>query len=313
MLALTATASAETRKKSIQMLSLNNCGKIVVSPNRENIKIYLQKVKNDTSDNFLWLAQELAEKQISCRKVLIYVRDFQRWSEIYHFFMQRLGDKAYYPPGAPKTSLNRMVAMYHRGTCLSVQEITLASLKDSSGKVRGVIATSALGMGVDIKELHHVINYGPPSDIESYIQEIGRVGRDGNQSEALLLYHGRQLHNCTAEMVEYLKSTSCRRTKLLSLFDDSTVCGSSFTGPKHLCCDVCALGCNCEATDCPDQNDSMVSLKMMNVEVISSENIRSVSDGQKNKLKDNLKECQKGIKEELLKSNPHFFIPMLTM
>ena len=47
------------------------------------------------------------------------------------------------------------------------------------------IATTALGMGVDIKGLHWIINYGPPSDIESYVQELGRAGRDGKQSEAL--------------------------------------------------------------------------------------------------------------------------------
>ncbi|KAL9976770.1 hypothetical protein ACROYT_G014100 [Oculina patagonica] len=43
MLALTATASAATRKKIIEMLSLNKCVQIVVSPNRDNIKLYLQK------------------------------------------------------------------------------------------------------------------------------------------------------------------------------------------------------------------------------------------------------------------------------
>lgn len=38
-----------------------------------------------------------------------------------------------------------------------------------------------------------VINYGPPNDIESYVQAFGRVGRDGMNSEALLLFYGRQL------------------------------------------------------------------------------------------------------------------------
>ena len=110
-------------------------------------------------------------------KVLIYVRDYQRCSEVYHLFMQSLGTKAYYPPSATKTSENRMVAMtYHSGTSPSVQEVVLASLNDPNGKVRIIIATTALGMGVDIKGLHRIINYGPPSDIESYIQELGRAG-----------------------------------------------------------------------------------------------------------------------------------------
>ena len=70
MLTLTATASAGTRKEVIESV------RIVVSPNRDNIKLYLEKVKNDISDNFMWLVNELEQKQLDCPKVLIYVRDY---------------------------------------------------------------------------------------------------------------------------------------------------------------------------------------------------------------------------------------------
>ena len=59
-----------------------------------------------------------------------------------------------------------------------IQEVVLASLNDPYGTVRIIIATTALGMGVDIKGLHRITNYGPPSDIESYIQELESAGRD---------------------------------------------------------------------------------------------------------------------------------------
>ena len=308
MLALTATASAGTRKKVVEMLSLNKSVQIVVSPNRDNIKLYLQKVTNEISDNFMWLVNELEQKQIKCPKVLIYVRDYQRCSEIYHLFMQCLGSKAYFPPSAPKKSENRMIAMYHSGTSPSTQEVVLSSLNDPNGKVRIIIATTALGMGVDIKGLHRVINYGPPSDNESYIQELGRAGRDGKQSEALLIFHGRQLRHCTPEMLEYLKSTSCRRSKLLELFDKGTVSSYSFSRAKHLCCDVCALECTCtgESMNCPDIHDSMNSLKMKGTDM-ANEKCRPVSFDQKHKLKDLLRECQKKRREELLESNPKLF------
>lgn len=307
MLALTATASAATRKKIIEMLSLNKCVQIVVSPNRDNIKLYLQKVTSEISDNFMWLVHELEEKQIECPKVLIYVKDYQQCSELYHLFMQHLGAKAYYPPCAKKTSENRMVAMYHSGTSPSIQGVVLASLKDPSGKVRIIIATNALGMGVDIKGLHRIINYGPPSDIESYLQEVGRAGRDGKQSEALLVFHGQQLRHCTPEMLEYLKSTSCRRSKLLELFDKGTVSSQSFSREKHRCCDVCALKCTCESVDCPDIHDSMNSLKLKSTDTTTSQNLRPVSTEQKQKLKDLLRECQKEMREEIFRSNPKLF------
>ena len=51
-------------------------------------------------------------------------------------------------------------------------------------------------MGVDIKGVLRVINYGPPNKPESCEQAFGRVGRDGTNSEALLLFHGQQPPLC---------------------------------------------------------------------------------------------------------------------
>ena len=105
--------------------------------------------------------------------------------------------------------------MYHSGTSPSIQEHVLQSLRDPIGKVRVTIATNALGMGVDIKGLYNVIHYGPPSDLEFYMQEMGRAGRDGKYAKALLLFHGRQLRQCKPEMLDYVKSNSCHRRRLL--------------------------------------------------------------------------------------------------
>ena len=138
--------------------------------------------------------------------------------ELYQFFMSSLLDKAYHPYGAEKKCTNRIVAMYRSGTSPSIQDHVLQSLKDPIGKVRIVIATNALRIGVDIKGLHHATNYGPPPDLESYVQEMGRAGRDGAYSEAGLLFHGRQLRKCKPEMLEYTKSKSRRRRQILDFF-----------------------------------------------------------------------------------------------
>ena len=61
-------------------------------------------------------------------------------------------------------------------------------------------------------------NYGPPSDLESYVQEMGRAGRDGQESEALLLFLGRQLRQCKPEILEYVKFTSCQRKLTMAFF-----------------------------------------------------------------------------------------------
>lgn len=132
--------------------------------------------------------------------------------------------------------------------------------------------------------------------------------RDGKQSEALLMCHGRQLHHCTPEMLEYLKSSSCRRSKLLELFDKGTVSSHNFPREKHLCCDICELACTCETIDCPDMLDSMNSLKTRsNYGNTTSQKLRPVSIDQKQRLKGLLREHQKMMREMLLESNPNLF------
>ena len=52
--------------------------------------------------------------------------------------------------------------------------------------LRVVIATIAFGMGLDCPNVRRIIHWGPSNDVEAYIQETGRAGRDGESAEALL-------------------------------------------------------------------------------------------------------------------------------
>ena len=95
---------------------------------------------------------------MECARTLIYVEDYQTCGELYNFFMNSLQDKAYLLTNSPKKSTSRIIAMYHSGTSLNIEQHVLSSLKDPQGSVRIVIATSALGMGVDFKSVYRVIN-----------------------------------------------------------------------------------------------------------------------------------------------------------
>jgi superfamily II DNA helicase RecQ len=60
-------------------------------------------------------------------------------------------------------------------------------------KLRVVFATVALGMGIDIPCIRHVIHIGPPHTIREYFQETGRAGLDRKQSTAVLYYNKRDI------------------------------------------------------------------------------------------------------------------------
>lgn len=116
LLALTATATAATRKRIKNLLSFKQGEEIIVSPNRKNVKLVVKKVTSDIACNFSWLVEEVSREGVECARTLIYVKDYQTCGELYNFFMNSLQDKAYWPTNSPKKSTSRIVAMYHSRT-----------------------------------------------------------------------------------------------------------------------------------------------------------------------------------------------------
>jgi ATP-dependent DNA helicase RecQ len=131
---------------------------------------------------------------------------------------------------------------YHAG--LKAQEREEIQDKFMSGDADVIVATNAFGMGVDKANVRFVYHNDICDSLDSYYQEIGRAGRDGEKAEAILFFRtedlGLQKFHAGGEfkdekrerlrlMQEYADTSTCRREHLLQYF------GDDFQGPCGNC------------------------------------------------------------------------------
>lgn len=108
--------------------------------------------------------------------------------QLFQYFKFELQDNAYYPQSAPKLSANCLIGMYHSNTLKKHKERVNEQFFKPDGICRIVFASTALGMGVNIPNVRKIVHFGPPRQVDDFVQEIGRGGRDGKETESLLLY-----------------------------------------------------------------------------------------------------------------------------
>ena len=139
----------------------------------------------------------------------------------------------------------RLAEIFSGPTSPALKEEILQYVSKEASPPRIIIATIAFGMGMDIPDIRQVIHLGIPGSAEDYVQQSGRVGRDGCFAKAIAIRN--KLYPGTSEdMKQFVdpKSMECRRKRLFSCF-----CGDHSTNSPSLslckCCDVCTRKCTC--------------------------------------------------------------------
>jgi ATP-dependent DNA helicase RecQ len=162
--AFTATATPEVAEDISGMLALRSPNVFVTGFARENLSL---SVINGT-DKKRFLRDYLAERQE--QSGIIYAATRKEVESVCADLL-RMGVEA---------------AKYHGG--LSDTERAESQERFRFDEIRVMVATNAFGMGIDKPNVRFVIHWQMPSDIESYYQEAGRAGRDGEESECVLLF-----------------------------------------------------------------------------------------------------------------------------
>ena len=248
IIALTATATASTRKTIMDILLMKNPYLISESPFKTNITYSVQYIPNDQTIEyyFKWLRDDLVTQQKDFPRTIIYCQTIKQCSLIYSMLKSMLGDMIYVDE--TKNPRNVIIEMLHSCSPQANKETVLQAFQQEDSGLKVLIATIAFGMGINCKGVHRTIHFGPAKNIEAHIQETGRAGRDGKQSVSYVIYQGILLSHVNKDIKEYIKTDECRRKAMHKFFDNSLYI--DYPEPIHLCCDNCALHCNCESADC---------------------------------------------------------------
>ena len=227
LIALTATADAQTRDDIVRVLHLDHARRHVTGFDRPNIRYTVLEKHKPFDQLMAFLAKRRDQAGI------VYALSRRKVEEV-AARLQREGIVA---------------AAYHAG--LPAEQRQRAQEGFLQDELNIVVATVAFGMGIDKPNVRFVVHYDLPKHIEGYYQETGRAGRDGLPSEALLLYGAQDVvtarrlidnsqntgqqriegHKLNA-MVALAEAVTCRRRVLLGYFGEplGQDCGN---------CDIC--------------------------------------------------------------------------
>lgn len=197
-LALTATATAQVQEDITANLRMKTPEVFVAGFNRANIFLEVRPKRNALHEVTACLEKHSGE------------------SGIIYCFSRKQVDKL-----TEQLTISGYSALnYHAG--LSDEERRSHQQQFIRDKVRIMVATVAFGMGIDKPNVRFVIHYDLPKSLEEYYQEIGRAGRDGLASHALLLYSAGD-----ARKIRSLQFDNRKKHQFLRIGESPCFCNES--------------------------------------------------------------------------------------
>ena len=211
--AFTATATAQVQEDVVRQLDLRTPVRVVTGFDRPNLFFDVRRPRKKLPELLALLEERRG------RSGIVYCATRSNVEKVW----------------AELESRGFSAARYHAG--LDEEERRISQEDFQYDRRQIMVATNAFGMGIDKSNVSFVLHYNMPKNLESYYQEAGRGGRDGEAADCVLLYgagdvatarvlltHGEggdpeppELERLNA-MVDYCKTNDCLRGRILDYF-----------------------------------------------------------------------------------------------
>ena len=213
--AFTATATEIVKNDIINLLHLQNPFCLTTGFDRPNLYFSVQTPENKKDFVYNYIKDHPNQSGI------IYCLTRKSVDNLYNYFSE----------------MELKVSKYHAG--MSEKQRTTNQENFVYDKTNIMIATNAFGMGIDKSNIRYIIHYNMPRDLESYYQEAGRSGRDGDKANCILLFsradivtnkllieqgnnnvnHSNEYEKLN-DIVDYCNTDKCLRKYLLEYFGE---------------------------------------------------------------------------------------------